>query len=248
MLFRSKMGIFIFCIVLYTVANLTGSYLLRPVINNLISGEGSRTTLFHSLLLMGCIYAVGIIAQYLQSRIIIAVSQNALRKLRDDLFCRLGKLPVRFYDTNNHGDIMSRFTNDVDAVGEMLNNTINQLISGAINIVGTFALMLYTNIWLTIITVVMAPLMIRAGRAVAGRSRKYYKQQQAALGTLNGYIEETVTGQKVVKVFCHEEIAEEEFSYLNDDLCKKQISAQFFGGIMGPVMGDRKSTRLNSSH
>ena len=106
---------------------------------------------------MGCIYAVGIIAQYLQSRIIIAVSQNALRKLRDDLFCRLGKLPVRFYDTNNHGDIMSRFTNDVDAVGEMLNNTINQLISGAINIVGTFALMLYTNIWLTIITVVMAP-------------------------------------------------------------------------------------------
>lgn len=233
-----KMGIFIFCIVLYTVANLTGSYLLRPVINNLISGEGSRTTLFHSLLLMGCIYAVGIIAQYLQSRIIIAVSQNALRKLRDDLFCRLGKLPVRFYDTNNHGDIMSRFTNDVDAVGEMLNNTINQLISGAINIVGTFALMLYTNIWLTIITVVMAPLMIRAGRAVAGRSRKYYKQQQAALGTLNGYIEETVTGQKVVKVFCHEEIAEEEFSYLNDDLCKKQISAQFFGGIMGPVMGN----------
>lgn len=233
-----KMGVFIFCIVLYTVANLTGSYLLRPIINNLVSEERSRTTLFHSLLLMGCIYAVGIAAQYLQSRIIISVSQNALQKLRDDLFRRLGKLPVRFYDTNNHGDIMSRFTNDVDAVGEMLNNTINQLISGAINIVGTFALMLYTNIWLTIITLVMAPLMIRAGRAVAGRSRKYYKQQQAALGTLNGYIEESVTGQKVVKVFCHEDIAEEEFSYLNDALCKKQINAQFFGGIMGPVMGN----------
>ena len=194
--------------------------------------------MFHSLLLMGCIYAVGIVAQYLQSRIMISVSQNALQKLRDDLFRKLEKLPVRFYDTNNHGDIMSRFTNDVDAVGEMLNNTINQLISGAINIVGTFALMVYTNLYLTIITVVMVPLMIRAGKAVAGRSRKYYKQQQTALGTLNGYIEETVTGQKVVKVFCHEEIAEEEFSYLNDDLCKKQISAQFFGGIMGPVMGN----------
>ena len=233
-----KLVIFIFCIVFYTVANLAGSYLLRPIINNLVSEEGSRTTLLNSLLLMGCIYAVGIVAQYLQSRIIISVSQNALQKLRDDLFRKLEKLPVRFYDTNNHGDIMSRFTNDVDAVGEMLNNTINQLISGAINIVGTFALMVYTNIWLTLITIVMVPLMIRAGKAVAGRSRKYYKQQQAALGTLNGYIEETVTGQKVVKVFCHEEIAEEEFSYLNDDLCKKQISAQFFGGIMGPVMGN----------
>lgn len=233
-----KLVIFIFCIVFYTVANLAGSYLLRPIINNLVSEEGSRTTLLNSLLLMGCIYAVGIMAQYLQSRIIISVSQNALQKLRDDLFRKLEKLPVRFYDTNNHGDIMSRFTNDVDAVGEMLNNTINQLISGAINIVGTFALMVYTNIWLTLITIVMVSLMIRAGKAVAGRSRKYYKQQQAALGTLNGYIEETVTGQKVVKVFCHEEIAEEEFSYLNDDLCKKQISAQFFGGIMGPVMGN----------
>lgn len=233
-----KLVVFIFCIIFYTVANLAGSYLLRPIINNLVSAEGSRTTLLHSLFLMGCIYAVGIVAQYLQSRIMISVSQNALQKLRDDLFRKLEKLPVRFYDTNNHGDIMSRFTNDVDAVGEMLNNTINQLISGAINIVGTFALMVYTNIYLTIITIVMVPLMIRAGKAVAGRSRKYYKQQQAALGTLNGYIEETVTGQKVVKVFCHEEIAEEEFSYLNDDLCKKQMSAQFFGGIMGPVMGN----------
>lgn len=233
-----KLVVFLICIVIYTLANLAGSYMLRPVINNLVYEDGSRTTLFNSLVRMGCIYAVGIIAQYLQSRIIISVSQNALKKLRDDLFAKIEKLPVRFYDTNNHGDIMSRFTNDVDAVGEMLNNTINQLISGTINIVGTLSLMLYTNIYLAVITVVMAPLMIMAGRAVANRSRKYYKQQQEALGTLNGYIEEMVTGQKVVKVFCHEEIAGEEFSYLNDDLCNKQINAQFFGGIMGPVMGN----------
>lgn len=233
-----KLVVFLICIVIYTLASLAGSYMLRPVINNLVYEDGSRTTLFNSLVRMGCIYAVGIIAQYLQSRIIISVSQNALKKLRDDLFAKIEKLPVRFYDTNNHGDIMSRFTNDVDAVGEMLNNTINQLISGTINIVGTLSLMLYTNIYLAVITVVMAPLMIMAGRAVANRSRKYYKQQQEALGTLNGYIEEMVTGQKVVKVFCHEEIAGEEFSYLNDDLCNKQINAQFFGGIMGPVMGN----------
>lgn len=233
-----KLAVFLLCIVVYTVASLAGSYMLRPVINNLVYEDGSSTTLLYSLVRMGCIFAIGIIAQYLQARIIISVSQNALKKLRDDLFIKIEKLPVRFYDTNNHGDIMSRFTNDVDAVGEMLNNTINQLISGAINIVGTFSLMLYTNLYLTVITVVMAPLMIMAGRTVAKRSRKYYKQQQAALGTLNGYIEEMVTGQKVVKVFCHEEIAGEEFAYLNDDLCNKQINAQFFGGIMGPVMGN----------
>lgn len=233
-----KLAVFLICIVIYTIASLAGSYLLRPVINNLVYGEGSRAALFYSLVRMGCIFAVGIIAQYIQSRIIISVSQNALKKLRDDLFDKIESLPIRFYDTNNHGDIMSRFTNDVDAVGEMLNNTINQLISGAINIVGTFLLMVYTNLYLTIITVVMVPFMIMAGRMVAKRSRKFYKQQQAAIGALNGYIEETVTGQKVVKVFCHEEIAKEEFSSLNDDLCNKQIKAQFFGGIMGPVMGN----------
>ena len=121
-----------------------------------------------------------------------------------DRFSRIQKLPVRFYDTNNHGDIMSRFTNDVDAVGEMLNNTVVQIISSTINVIGTFCLMMYTNVWLTLITVVMVPFMMLAARAVTMRSRRFYKAQQAALGTLNGYIEETVTGQKVVKVFCHE--------------------------------------------
>ena len=148
------------------------------------------------------------------------------------------KLPVRYYDTNNHGDLMSRFTNDVDAVGEMLNNTVVQMISGLISIIGTFSLMLYTNVWLTLITVVMIPLMLQAVKKIGSMSRKYYRAQQAALGTLNGYIEETVTGQKVVKVFCHEEEAKEEFDYLNTDLRGKQIKAQFFGGIMGPVMGN----------
>ena len=133
---------------------------------------------------------------------------------------------------------MSRFTNDVDAVGEMLNNTVVQLISGSISIIGTLALMIYTNIGLTLITVVMIPVMMKAVQFVGKKSRKYYKAQQAAIGTINGYIEETVTGQKVVKVFCHEDSAEEEFEYLNNDHRGKQIKAQFFGGIMGPVMGN----------
>ena len=187
---------------------------------------------------MAAIYSVGVVAAYLQSRIMIGISQKAISKIRSDLFCKMQKLPVRFYDTNNHGEIMSRFTNDVDAVGEMLNQTVVQLVAGVISIAGTLGLMIYTNIWLTLVTLVMIPLIMRAGGEIAKRSRSHYGAQQAALGTLNGYIEETITGQKVVKVFCHEEIAEEEFEFLNYDLKEKQIRAQFFGGIMGPVMGN----------
>lgn len=226
------------CVILNTVAMLAGSYMLRPIINGLIQEGGSMQTLFHSICLMAAIYAVGILAQYGQSRLMIGISQRAIFRLRNELFAKIQKLPVRFYDTNNHGDIMSRFTNDVDAVGEMLNNTVVQIISSVINVMGTFCLMVYTNVWLTLITVIMVPVMMQAAHFVTLRSRRFYKAQQAALGTLNGFIEETVTGQKVVKVFCHEQIAEEEFSYLNRDLRDKQIMAQFFGGIMGPVMGN----------
>lgn len=225
------------CVILSSVSMLAGSYMLRPVINGLAEGKGVKA-LVQGLSVMACIYVAGIVTQYLQQRIMIGISQKALQQLRNDLFHKMQRLPVRFYDTNNHGDVMSRFTNDVDAVGEMMNNTVVQLISGAINVVGTLGLMIYTNVWLTMLTVVMVPVMIYAGQAVAKRSRRYYKAQQAAIGTLNGYIEETVTGQKVVKVFCHEETAEEEFAYLNHDLRDKQIKAQFFGGIMGPVMGN----------
>lgn len=226
------------CVIANTAAMLAGSYMLRPIINSLTSADGSVEKLLSSIFLMAGIYGVGIVAQYLQSRIMIGISQGAIFRIRNELFGKIQKLPVRFYDTNNHGDIMSRFTNDVDAVGEMLNNTVVQIISSVINVIGTFCLMVYTNVWLTLITVVVIPLMMQAARFVSMRSRKYYKAQQAALGALNGYIEETVTGQKVVKVFCHEQVAEEEFGFLNYDLRDKQIKAQFFGGIMGPVMGN----------
>lgn len=231
-----KLCVVFLCVIAGTISMLAGSYMLRPIINSLTQADGSPQKLFRSLLLMAAVYAVGILAQYFQQRIMISISQGALERIRNDLFCKVQRLPVRFYDTNNNGDIMSRFTNDLDAVGDMLNNTIVQIISGVINITGTLCLMLYTNVWLTIVTVLMVPLMLKLAGMVVTRSRRFYKAQQAALGTLNGYIEETITGQKVVKVFCHEEVAQEEFEFLNYDLRDKQIFAQFFGGIMGPVM------------
>ncbi len=235
---KLKLFIVFLCVIGGTAANLAGSYMLRPIINGLTDENGSVTTLLRGILMMAAIYVSGVLAQYLQQRIMIGISQNAIFRLRNELYGKMQKLPVRYYDTNNHGDVMSRFTNDVDVVGEMLNNTVVQLISGTINIIGTFALMVYTNVWLTLITVFMIPVMLKAVQAVGSRSRKYYSAQQAAIGTLNGYIEETVTGQKVVKVFNHEDDARDEFEYLNRDLRSKQIKAQFFGGIMGPVMGN----------
>ena len=241
------------CVVISSISTLAGSYMLSPIINGItetydkaskaagdasvIINEGLKT-LGLGILLMLAIYGIGVISMYLQQRIMIGVSQRALKTLRKDLFDHIQTLPVRYFDTNATGDIMSRFTNDVDVVGEMLNNTVIQLIQGFISIVGTVSIMLYMNVWLALLTILLVPLMLKAGGSIAKRSSKYYRQQQSALGKLNGYIEETVTGQKVVKVFCHEEKAVEEFTDLNDDLRKKQVKAQFFGGIMGPVMGN----------
>lgn len=168
----------------------------------------------------------------------LTVAQNALQKIRYELFEKMQALPIHFYDTNVSGDLMSRFTNDVDTVGQMLSSTLVQLVSGSLSIVGTLVLMLYTNVTLTVVTVVMIPLMAKAASAVAARSQKYFTAQQASLGAVNGYIEEMVTGQKVVKVFCHEEAAKEEFRLLNRELRGNMIRAQFFGGMMGPVMGN----------
>lgn len=233
-----KLMIVLLCVIVTAVSSLAGSYMLRPVINGLTSGHGNVAFLARSVACMAAIFAAGVLSQYLQARIMIMVSQDALGRLRGDLFGKIQKLPVRYFDSNHHGDIMSRFTNDVDAVGEMLNQTVVQIIAGLISIVGTFSLMLYTNVYLTIVTVAMLPIMLKAGQSVAKRSRSYYKAQQAALGELNGYIEEIVSGQKVVKVFCHEEHAMKDFETYNNALKEKQIGAQFFGGIMGPVMGN----------
>lgn len=239
---RLMLAIAFVCVIANTLASLAGSYMLRPLINRYIvptdGSAGSISGLVGGLAVLGGIYLVGVAANYLQARIMLSVAQGALLKIRTDLFEKMQKLPVKFYDTNSNGDLMSRFTNDVDTIGMMLSNTLVQLFSGILSIIGTFALMLYTNVLLTVITVVMLPLMMRAAGFVAGRSQKYFSAQQAALGAMNGYIEETITGQKVVKVFCHEEIAEEEFDILNKDLRDKQIKAQFLGGLMGPVMGN----------
>ncbi len=239
---RDKVKIlFVFaCVVSSNLSSLGGSYILRPIINNLVSAERSVeekiNNLVMGILILACIYLVGVICTYLQQRIMIVVSQNALVKIREELFRKIQKLPLKYHDAHTHGDIMSRFTNDLDSVGEMLNHTMVHIFSGVLTLIGTIILMFVTNWLLAIVTTATIPLLIYAGGLIGKQSRKYFKDQQQALGAVNGYIEETIAGQKVIKVFCHEETAMEEFAFLSDDLRKKQIMAQFFGGIMGPVM------------
>lgn len=246
--------------ILNTLASVLGSYLLRDVINVLDSNVSPDKSLILRLFMpdavaagtltsaerwgclglilavMACIYGVGILSTYMQSRLMLKISLNAVEKLRRDLFVKLQRLPVRFFDSNTTGELMSRFTNDIDNIDMMINSTLTGLLSGVISLIGTFIMMVYTNIWLTLVTVAFVPLFTLGGGIIAKRSSKYYGQQQAALGAVNGYIEETVTGSKVVKVFNHEDVCLDEFNALNDDMRGKQFKAQFFGGVMGPVM------------
>ena len=258
--------IFVFlCMLCSTLTSMAGTYLLRDVYNVLtLPKDGEVSAHTESILLqifmpdlaanatptveqrVGClaiilgvlasIYAVGIVSNYLQGRLMIAVSQNAVEKIRNDLFKKLQRLPVRYFDSHPTGELMSRFTNDVDAIDMMINSTVTGLISGAITLVGTLFMMIYTNWILTLITLVFIPLYLFGGGLIGKKSAKYHAAQQAALGAVNGYIEETVTGSKVVKVFNHEADCVAEFEALNDDMRDKQFKAHFYGGVMGPIM------------
>ena len=237
---KHKIAAAFVCVLVSSASTLCGSYLLRPIINGLIdstkTSQQKITSLMAGLALMAVVYVLGVGATYLQGRIMISVSQGTLKRIREHLFRKVQKLPVRYFDTNPTGDIMSRFTNDVDIIGEMLNSTLVQIFSGTITLIGTLALMLYTNWVLAVVTIVVSPIIAKIGTAIAGKSRKYFMKQQTDLGKVNGYIEETVTGQKVVKVFNYEENVVNEFSELNQSLRNSQVKAQFISGIMGPCM------------
>lgn len=196
------------------------------------------TYIIATISIFAFIYGVGIITTYLQSRLMLSISQGAIEKIRNDLFTKLQKLPIRYFDSNPTGEIMSRFTNDIDTIDVMINNSLTSIISGSVTLVGTFIFMITTNWLLTLITIVFIPIFMQLGGLIAKFSSRYYGSQQAALGAVNGYTEETVTGQKVIKVFNHENTCVEEFTLLNNDMRDKQFKAQFWGGVMGPIMGN----------
>ncbi len=240
--YKWKLVVVLICMLFSTSSALLGSYIMRPIINTVADAstpaEERLLSLAKTIGLMMIIYGIGVIASYLQQRIMMKVSLSASEALRNDLFNKLQSLPIRFFDSESTGGIMSRFTNDIDNIDMMMHSTLTQLVSGTISLIGTFCFMIYTSRWLTLVTVAFIPLLLKGGSFIAKRSSKYYVSQQSALGAINGYIEEMVSGQKVIKVFNHEEDCIEEFDKLNADMRGKQLGAQFFGGIMGPVLGN----------
>ena len=225
------------CLIVSSGASVATSYLLKPLLNNYII-PGDFPGLFRMLLLMGGLFALSSLCSYAYARIMVHVAQHTVAALRQDLFDRLQQLPIRYYDRHQSGDLMSRFTNDIDTVSEMLNSSFASIVSIVLTFVGTVVMMLVLNPWLTLITFLFLGLMGMVVKTVGGRSRTNFQRQQAALGAMNGYIEEMIEGQKVIKVFRHEEQAIRRFTALNGDYRDAATAAQAYAGMMMPAMGN----------
>ena len=229
------------CILVSAVASVAGSIFLGALIDNYITPLLAMenpvfTGLLHALLLMACLYVVGALCALAYNRLMVTISQGVQKKIRDDLFGHMQTLPIRYFDTHAHGDVMSVYTNDVDTLRQMLSQSIPQVINSLMMIVVTFVSMVVLNLTLTGVVIVCIVCMLLVTRFLAGRSGRYFVRQQVKLGDLNGYIEEMINGQKVVKVFCHEEEAQEGFDRVNDALFESAYKANKYANILMPIL------------
>lgn len=222
-------------IVVSIATNLTGSYMLRPIINDYIL-PGNFSGLVRMLLLLGAIYLGGVVAVYVEYILLNKVGQRTVTRMRAELFQKMEHLPVKYFDTHQHGDLMSRYTNDIDRISDALTDSLSDMLSSALTVIGIFVLMMVISPILTLVTMVTVPLMFLSAKGIVKRSRIYFKSQQESLGKMNGYVEEMISGQKVVKIFAHEQKVEKDFDVLNKDLRGKSQKAQYYSGLMMPVM------------
>ncbi len=228
-------------VLINSLANVAGSYFLKPVINDYIMPWiGQKSPDFSGLIrmlgVMGAVYVAGALAGFVYQRIMVSISVNTLSRIRTDLFTHMQSLPVQYFDTHTHGELMSRYTNDVDTLRQFLSQSLVQLVSSAIMVVSVFVAMLILSPILTGIAVVMLALMLLTVKTLGKRSGDYFRKQQGALGAANGYIEEMVEGQKVVQVFSHEAVAKAEFKALNETLFKSAQGANTFASMLMPIM------------
>ena len=224
------------CLILSSVGSVAGSYFLKPALNHIVAGDFKG--LFWMLVAMGGVFLASAGCSYAYSRLMVRISQRTVATLRQDLFNKLQTLPLRYFDTHQSGDLMSRFTNDMDTVSDMIGNSFASVVSNLITFVCTVFMLIYLNWALTLITFVFLGLMLLVVKSVGGRSRVSFQQQQAALGSLNGYIEEMIEGQKVIKVFHHEQKTMDEFAARNSAYRDAAAMAQTYAGSMMPAMGN----------
>lgn len=228
-------------VILSAVAGIAGNAMLTPLVNNLadgLEGDWNKAKFIMILISMGVIYAVGALSSLLYQRMMMKISTTTLMRIRNDLFNKMESLPIKYFDKHTHGELMSLYTNDTDTLREMLSNSIAQFINSAITITGVFFLMLWYSWLLTVIVVVMLVIIVNVIGFIGKRSSKGFIAQQKAIGKANGYIEEMIDGQKVVKVFCHEDKATKEFDQLNEELCEAATRANTFANILMPVMNN----------
>ena len=238
--YKKELIIVFVCIILSSIASVAGSLFLQTLIDSyitpLLEAESPVFTgLIKAIGVMAVIYIVGIITGYLYSRIMAVIAQGVLRNIRNEMFEKMEKLPIRYFDTHTHGDIMSTYTNDVDTLEQMISQGLPQMISSVISVIAIFCAMIYLSPILTVLVIIFTGITILTTKGIASKSSKYFISQQHSLGKVNGYIEEMLKGQKVVKVFTHEEKSKEKFDKLNDMLNDEMYKANKFANILMPI-------------
>lgn len=240
--YKLRLFIVLIAIVVSTASSVAGNLYLQTLIDDYIVPlvgvqNPVYTELLHAIGTMCIIYLVGAVASYIHSIIMVYISEGTLKIIRDEMFIKMQKLPIKYFDTHTHGDIMSRYTNDTDTLSQMISQSIPQFLASSITVVTVFISMIATNIYLTLVVMISLIIILSVTKLITSRSGKYFIKQQESVGKVNGYIEEMINGQKVVKVFCYEDKAKEKFDKLNDELCDQVYNANKFANCLGPVNG-----------
>lgn len=241
--YRLQLVLVLIGLLVSVAANIAGTYMLAPIINvYIIPWIGNEnpdfTGLIGQLAVMAAVFTIGILGTFMYNRLMINVSTGTLLKLRLEMFTKMQTLPISYFDKRTHGEIMSTYTNDTDVMREMISQGLPSFISSAVRIVGVFTMMIVLNPILTGIAILMLVIMMLITKAIAGRSGRFFKARQDSVGKVNGYIEEMIEGQKVVKVFCHEQAVNSRFDELNETLRKNTAAASTLASIMGPIMNN----------
>ncbi len=240
---RIKLVLVAFLVILSAGAGVAGNYFLKPIVDDIVvpligTANPNFSKLVEILLILGIIYLIGAVGTYAYNRIMVSIAADTLCRMRKDMFSHMQTLSIRYFDTRTHGEIMSRYTNDIDTMRNMLSNTIPSLISSVVSLAGTISMMLILSPPLTLLILLLCIDQFIVTKAVTKRSAKYYREQQKALGHVNGYVEELIEGLKVVKVFCHEDHSKKNFDKLNQALCDSATRANTYAGILNPILGN----------
>ena len=241
--YRIQLILVVVCILISAGASVASALFIQTLIDDfitpmLLNQSSDFSELLKVITTMGFIFAAGIVATLIYNRMMAVIAQGTLKDIRDAMFSKMQKLPIRYFDTHTHGDIMSHYTNDTDTLRQMISQSMPQMFSSCVTILAVFCSMLYLSFWLTLFVLISVIVILKTIKKIAGKSSTYFMKQQESLGTVNGFIEEMINGQKVVKVFCHEEKAKEDFDKVNDELCASATSANIYANILMPIMNN----------